>query len=130
MLQSYPPYSRGKGLWFGVYFNDILWYCTRHAWNKLSLELSLLCICAGTDIGKGNIQQYPRLQVGAQPEFSLSGGFGFPGCSRPVKAHACGTLPKTRQPTHPDLDNSERQALLTRQFWVFWGGGGLALKTR
>lgn len=71
----------------------------------------------------GNIQQYPRLQVGAQPEFSLPGGLGFSGCSRPLKAHACDTLPKTRQPTHPDLDNCERQALVTRQYWVARGPG-------
>lgn len=93
--------------------------------NKLSLCLSLLRMCAGTDIGRGNIQQYSRLQVGAQPGFFLcpgGRGFGPSGAAGQSRPMPCVTLPETRQPTHPDLDNRQRQVILTRQLLV--GGGG------
>lgn len=131
MLQCTHHCPGVEGLWFGAYFNDVFvvlypTYVARK--NQPSLYLSLLCMCAGTDIGKCNIKLYVRLQAGAQPESFSARGQGLFGCSRPVKGQARVTrCPRQDSQQAPIWTTSKGQSLLARQ----WGpskprGSGLA----
>lgn len=74
-----PTVVPGEGLKFGVYFNDILWHCTRRAWHaRTNCPSNCLCCACLLELTSELVisSNIPECRSARSPKFSCAGGGG------------------------------------------------------